>query len=100
MSFRLIRPSQSIQCGRSQQPLLHAADFLTLFGCVGGARTLFELDPPVTERGEILTGPWSGAARWWFTALDRRHFAVAGQHWTAHVAGIHTMRFDVWVQPD
>ena len=78
--------------------LLHAADLLTLFLSVGGPRTVIELDMSVTEGADILTGPWSGAARWWFEALDHRQFAVAGQHWTAHVAGIHMMRFDVWVQ--
>ena len=77
---------------------LHAADLLTLLPCVGGPRTVIELDLSVTEGADILTGPWSGAARWWFTALDHRQFAVAGQRWTAHVAGIHMMRFDVWVQ--
>jgi hypothetical protein len=65
---------------------------------VGGPRTVIELDLPVTEGADILTGPWSGAARWWFQALDRRQFAVAGRHWTAHVAGIHMARFEVWVQ--
>jgi hypothetical protein len=60
-----------------------------------------ELDPlTVAEGAEIVTGPWAGAARWWFTALDRRHFAVGGAEWTARVAGIHMARFDVWVQLD
>jgi|SRR5687768_2214724 hypothetical protein len=60
-----------------------------------------ELDPStMAGRAEIVTGPWSGAARWWFTALDRRHFAVGGEQWTAEVAGIHMARFDVWVQLD
>lgn len=80
--------------------ILHAADLLTRFPCVGGPRTVSEPDLLVTEGADILTGPWSGAARWWFQALDHRQFAVAGQHWTAHVAGIHMVRFDVWVQLD
>ena len=79
---------------------LHAADLLTLFPSLGGPRTVIELDLPVTEGADILTGPWSGAARWWFEALDHRQFAVAGQRWTAHVAGIHMVSFDVWVQLD
>ena len=80
--------------------ITHAADLLTLFPCVVGPPTVIELDLPVTESADILTGPWSGAARWWFQALDHRQFAVAGQHWTAHVAGIHMVSFDVWVQLD
>ena len=100
MSFRLIGPGQRIECGRAQQQICNAADLLTLFPCVGGARTAIELDLSVTEGADILTGPWSGAARWWFEALDHRQFAVAGQHWTAQVAGIHMVRFDVWVQLD
>jgi hypothetical protein len=68
---------------------------------MGGRRALIQLDLPVTDGADILTGPWSGAARWWLEVLDHRNFAVAGQHWTAHVAGIHTVRFDdVWVQLD
>jgi hypothetical protein len=60
-----------------------------------------ELDrSTMAEGAEVVTGPWSGAARWWFTALDRRHFAVGGEQWTARVAGIHMARFDVWVQLD
>lgn len=49
---------------------------------------------------EILTGPWCGAARWWFGALDCRSFIVGGHEWIAHVAGIHVARFDVWIQLD
>ena len=79
---------------------IHAADLLTLQGHPGAVPLLVELDFSMTGGADILTGPWSGAARWWFKVLDRRHFAVAGQNWTAHVAGIHMARFDVWVQLD
>ena len=54
----------------------------------------------MTGTAEILTGPWCGAARWWFGALDCRSFVVSGREWTAHVAGIHVARFDVWIQLD
>ena len=54
----------------------------------------------MTGTAEILTGPWCGAARWWFGALDCRSFVVGGREWTAHVAGIHVARFDVWIQLD
>ena len=54
----------------------------------------------MTGTAEILTGPWYGAARWWFGALDCRSFVVGGRQWTAHVAGIHVARFDVWIQLD
>ncbi|MGH9722628.1 MAG: hypothetical protein ACRD8O_20650 [Bryobacteraceae bacterium] len=54
----------------------------------------------MTESAEIVTGPWSGAAQWWFAALDRRSFVVGGTEWIVHVAGIHVARFDVWVQLD
>ncbi|HEY5617281.1 MAG TPA: hypothetical protein VIK60_05010 [Vicinamibacterales bacterium] len=65
------------------------------------AETLSELDSStMTGSAEILTGPWCGAARWWFTALDRRCFDVGGDKWTAYVAGIHVARFDVWIQLD
>jgi hypothetical protein len=54
----------------------------------------------MTATAEILTGPWCGAARWWFGALDCRSFVVGGREWTTHVAGIHVARFDVWIQLD
>jgi len=54
----------------------------------------------MTGTAEILTGPWCGAARWWFGALVCRSFVVDGREWTAHVAGIHVARFDVWIQLD
>jgi hypothetical protein len=54
----------------------------------------------MTGTAEILTGPWCGAARWWFGALDCRSFVVGGREWTAHVAGIHVAGFDVWIQLD
>jgi hypothetical protein len=54
----------------------------------------------MTWTAEVLTGPWCGAARWWYGALDCRSFVVGGHEWIAYVAGIHVARFDVWIQLD
>ena len=34
----------------------------------------------------------------WFDVLDQRRFTVGHERWTAHVAGIHVVDGDTWVQ--
>lgn len=55
---------------------------------------------PSTVAGsvDVVKGAGSGAAQWWFAALDQRCFAVGALRWTTQVVGIHVHGLDVWIQ--
>jgi hypothetical protein len=52
--------------------------------------------PPVQTH--VIDESLSGSAHWWFSALDQRWFAIAGDRWLTQVVGVHEDGGDVWIQ--